>query len=466
MNMMKSKKYEMDLTSGNFFKKILLFSIPLILSGILQLLYSTADLMIVGDDSAVAAIGSTSSLISLCINLFLGLSVGANVITAKSFAKGDKEKLSRGVHTAISISVIIGVFLAIIGVIFAKTFLGLMRNPTSMAVTYLRIYFIGMPFNLLYNFCASILRGIGDTKRPLRYLMISGAVNVLLNLIFVYVFKMKVEGVAIATVVSQILSSFLVIRCLMKSKEAYSFKFSKIAIHKEELIEIIKVGLPAGIQGTLFAISNVIIQSSVNQYGEVILSGNSAAVDIGGYVYTAMIALSNAAVSFVGQNMGVKNYKNIRKVVFYCLLIVSIIGMITGIPAFFFGKSLAKIYSLSELGTDTMYLRLFYLCVPYFTCGIMDVMVGALRGMGKSFVPMAVSIIGICAFRVVWIYTVFKALVDYNDYHTLRYLYMSYPISWVLTFGAHFTMFMIIYKKLVKQQESENKNKELEYANN
>lgn len=455
MNMVKKKKYEMDLTNGNFFKKILLFSIPLILSGVLQLLYSTADLLIVGDDAAVAAIGSTGSLISLCINLFMGLSVGANVLTARCFAVNDKERLSKTVHTSVSVSVIIGTFLSIIGVIFAETFLGLMNNPVPMATTYLRIYFIGMPFNLLYNFCASILRGIGDTKRPLAYLSFSGAINVLLNLIFVYVFKMKVEGVAIATVTSQILSSFLIMRCLIKTKEAYGFSFKKIAIHKKELIEIIKVGLPAGVQGTLFAISNVIIQSSVNQYGKIILSGNSAAVDIGGYVYTVMIALSNAAVSFVGQNMGVKKYENIKKVVGYCLLIVTILGLITGVPAFLLGKQLGKLYSLSPLGIDTMYLRLFYLCVPYFTCGIMDVMVGVLRGMGKSFVPMATSIIGICGFRVVWIYTVFKALVDYNDYHTLRYLYMSYPISWVLTFAAHFIMFVIIYKKITKNHQME-----------
>lgn len=465
MDITRRKSYEIDMTTGSFFKKIILFSLPLILSGILQLLYNAADLMVVGkfgtEPNAVGAVGSTTSLISLLVNLFLGLSVGANVLSARSFASKNNDKLSKTVHTSVSISVLAGVVLGIVGIIFAEDFLKMMSNPNELAVIYLRIYFIGMPFNLLYNFAASILRGVGDTKRPLYYLTISGAVNVVLNLFFVLVLKMNVEGVAIATISSQVLSCVLIMNCLIKSKEAYHFDFKKVHIHKKELFEIIKIGLPAGIQGSLFSISNVLIQSSVNKFGNLIINGNATAQSIEGFVYTSMNSIATAALSFTGQNMGVKKYRNIKTVLLYSVLIVSMIGIGLGGGLFIFGKQISQLYGITEAEMEITYLRLHYLCLPYFLCGIMDVMVGVLRGMGYSLIPMAVSILGICGFRVLWIYTVFNNFVDYNNFQTLHYLYISYPISWIMTFTAHFTLFLIVYLRILKKQK-----KEMVYANN
>lgn len=306
----KRTHYEVDMTNGNFFKKIVLFCLPLMFTGILQLLYNAADLIVVGQFSdepdALGAVGSTSALINLIINLFMGLSVGSNVMCARSFASKDANKLSKIVHTSITISVICGFVLGIVGFIFARNFLQMMDNPIDLAVVYLKIYFIGMPFNMLYNFAASILRGVGDTKRPLYYLSIAGLVNIVLNIVFVVVFKMDVDGVAIATVISQVVSCILIMNCLIKTKEIYKFSFKKIHIYKKELIEITKIGLPAGIQGSIFSISNVLIQSSINKFGTTAINGNSAAQSIEGFVYISMNSVYHASLAFVGQNMGVK----------------------------------------------------------------------------------------------------------------------------------------------------------------
>lgn len=453
----KKQKYETDMTTGNIFLKILWFCIPLTLTGILQLLYNAADLIIVGNFSdekaAIGAVGSTSSLINLVINLFMGLSVGANVICAKRFAQKDEEGLSRAVHTSITVSVVCGVILGIVGVIFAEFFLKLMSNPLNLAVIYLRIYFCGMPFNLLYNFCASILRGVGDTKRPLYYLLISGIINVVLNLFFVIVFNMDVDGVALATIISQFISCILIMRCLIKTKEAYKFEFKKIHIYKKELLEITKIGLPAGIQGSIFSISNVIIQSSVNKFGKIIINGNSAAHSLEGFVYTTMNSVYHAALAFTGQNVGVKKYENIKKIRNYSLLIVFLFGIIMGGGFYLLGEPLTKIYTKDQAEINVALLRLNYLCLPYFLCGIMDVMVGLLRGIGYSIVPMIVSIIGVCGFRIGWIYLIFYKITNFTNYQDLKYLYISYPISWLITFLVHFACFQILYHKIL------NKNK-------
>lgn len=459
INRLKKQNYEVDMTSGNLFKKILLFCLPLTLTGILQLLYNAADLIIVsnfGDEpSALGAIGSTSSLISLTVNLFMGLSVGTNVLCARRFASKDEEGLSRAVHTSVIISIICGIFLGIIGFIFAKQFLALMNNPIDLAVLYLKIYFCGMPFNLLYNFCASILRGVGDTKRPLYYLLIAGLINVLLNLFFVTVCKMDVDGVGLATVISQIISAILVINCLIKTKAPYRFSFKKMHIYKAELIEITKIGLPAGIQGSIFSISNVLIQSSVNAFGKTIINGNSAAQSIEGFVYTAMNSVYHAALTFTGQNLGAKKLDNIKKVRNLCLLIVSMFGIILGGGFYLFGEPLTKIYTKVPNEIKVSLLRLNFLCLPYFLCGIMDVMVGLLRGLGYSIAPMIVSIVGVCGFRVAWIYLVFRRITEFINYRDLGYLYISYPISWIITFIVHFSCFQIIYHKMLRKQTNE-----------
>lgn len=455
-------RYEIDMTRGNFFLKIVKFCIPLMLTGILQLLYNAADLVIVGrfsdEPNALGAVGSTTALINLVINLFMGLSVGANVMCARRFASNDKEGLSRVVHTTISVSVISGIVLGIIGVIFARSFLALMENPIDLAVVYLRIYFIGMPFNMLYNFAASILRGVGDTRRPLYYLSIAGAINVILNLFFVIVFKMDVDGVALATVISQLISCILIINCLMKTKEAYHFSFKKIHIYKKELFAITKIGLPAGIQGTIFSISNVIIQSTVNQFGSTIINGNSAAQSIEGFVYTSMNSVYNAALAFIGQNIGAKRYENIKKITFYCLLVVMIISVTMGGGFFLIGKQLASIYTDIPAEIDIAYIRLHYLCLPYILYGMIDVMVGVLRGLGYSIMPMLVSVVGVCGLRIAWIYLVFYNFGDFTNIESLHLLYLSYPISWILTLSVHFLTYLVVYKKKIKPKALEHMN--------
>lgn len=464
----KKRSYEMDMTEGPFFKKIVLFCIPLMLTGILQLLYNAADLIVVGKfgttSGAVGAVGSTSALINLIVNLFMGLSVGANVLAARRFASKDNDGLSRVVHTSITVSFIFGIFLGIIGFIFAKQFLQLMNNERSLAVTYLKIYFIGMPFNMLYNFAASILRGIGDTKRPLYYLTIAGAINVVLNIIFVAVFHLDVDGVAIATVISQVISCVLIINCLLKTKEAYGFSFKKIHIYKDELIEITKIGLPAGIQGSVFSISNVIIQTSVNRfdpYFDFVMDGNSIAQSLEGFVYTSMNSVYHAALAFTGQNVGANKLKNVTKVTINCLALVTIIGVVMGGSFYLLGGPLSSIYAnkneanyLDQIAVSCF--RLNYLCLPYFLCGIMDVMVGILRGLGYSIMPMIVSILGVCGFRIGWIYLIFYNVTDFTRWQDLHCLYISYPISWIITFAIHLTCYEVIYHKLLKKDKMAN----------
>ncbi len=458
-NSEKISKYEIDMTSGNIFKKLVVFCLPLILSGMLQLFYNAADLAIVGSfsgkEGAVGAVGSTGALIGLVTNLFIGLSVGANVLTARYFASKADEKLSRVVHTAITISLVSGILLGIIGVIFAPFFLGLMSNPNPLATVYLRIYFIGMPFNLVYNFASGILRGVGDTKRPLTYLTIAGIINVILNLVFVIVFKMDVDGVSIATVISQAVSCVLIIRCLMKSKESYNFSIKKLRLYKEELIDIVKIGIPAGIQGVIFSISNVIIQSTVNLFGTTIQDGNAAAQSLEGFVFVAMNSVYHASLAFVGQNMGVKNYKNIKKIMWYCLAIVSILGIGLGGIVYIFNEFFIGFYTKNPISYDVAFLRLHYLCLPYFLYGIVDVMVGVLRGMKRSILPMIVSIIGICGFRILWIFLIFHNFANTTDIESLHLLYVSYPISWIMTFIAHFITYKVCYKKLLKSASND-----------
>ena len=455
----KRTHYEVDMTNGNFFKKIVLFCLPLMFTGILQLLYNAADLIVVGQFSdepdALGAVGSTSALINLIINLFMGLSVGSNVMCARSFASKDANKLSKIVHTSITISVIYGFVLGIVGFIFARNFLQMMDNPIDLAVIYLKIYFLGMPFNMLYNFAASILRGVGDTKRPLYYLSIAGLVNIVLNIVFVVVFKMDVDGVAIATVISQVVSCILIMNCLIKTKEIYKFSFKKIHIYKKELIEITKIGLPAGIQGSIFSISNVLIQSSINKFGTTAINGNSAAQSIEGFVYISMNSVYHASLAFVGQNMGVKKYHNIHKITWYCLIFVTLVGVVLGGSLFLCGRYVSRIYTDVPGEIDVSYIRLHYLCLPYFLCGIMDVMVGVLRGLGYSITPMIVSIIGVCVFRVFWIYLIFYNVTDFSNYNDLHYLYMSYPISWIVTFAVEYLMYVIVYKKILKKSQLE-----------
>lgn len=455
----KTNKYELDMTSGPFFKKIAIFCLPLMLTGILQLLYNAADLVVVGqfgsEPNAVGAVGSTSALINLLVNLFMGLSIGGNVVCARYFAAKNEQKLERVVHTSIAVSFIFGVILSVIGIIFADILLTMMNNPISLARVYLRIYFIGMPFNMVYNFAASILRGVGDTKRPFYYLTISGVINFILNLFFVIVLKMDVDGVAIATVIAQVISCILIMRCLLKSNEAYKFRLKKLHIYKEELIEITKIGLPAGIQGSIFSISNVIIQSSVNMFGDTIINGNATAQSIEGFVYVAINSVYSAALAFVGQTIGAKKYENIKKITINCLIFVILVGVVMGVAFFLCGEYLARIYTKVPAEIEVAKIRLCYLCLPYALCGIMDVMVGILRGMGKSLVPMIVSIVGVCGFRIAWIFLIFYNYTNFESATDLHLLYISYPISWIITFSIHLITYFISKRSLFKRVKLE-----------
>lgn len=446
-------KYEIDMCNGPLLGKILLFSIPLMLSGVLQLLFNAADIIVVGryaGDTALAAVGATTSLINLLINLFIGLSVGTNVIVARHYGEKRDEDISKSVHTAIGLSIISGIFLSIIGGIFAKQILGLMSTPDDVidkSSIYLRIFFMGMPALMIYNFGSAILRAIGDTRRPLFYLTLSGIINVILNLYFVIVLKMDVSGVALATIISQYISAFLVIKCLIKLPGSCKLILSQIKVHKEKLIPIIKIGIPAGVQGVLFSFSNVLIQSSVNSFGSQVMAGNTAAQNLEGFVYTALNSFQQTVMSFSSQNFGAGNYKRIGKVVAICASLVVVIGIVFGFGVTAISPNILRIYSSDPEVIDIGVLRMGYICKYYFICGVMDLMVGALRGVGYSVMPMIVSLIGACGFRILWIYTVFS----WN--RTLDCLYISYPISWFLTFLVHLICYIVIYKNILKKDK-------------
>ena len=459
--MARAKKYEIDMTQGALLPKVLMFSLPLIASGVLQLLFNAADMVVVGQwagKECLAAVGSTGSLINLMVNVFIGLSVGGSVAVARSFGANDPAAVHRSVHTAMSLAIIAGLAVGVLGFVFCRPLLKLMDNPVlDLATTYMKIYFLGMPFNMVYNFGASILRAVGDTKRPLIYLTIAGVVNVLLNLILVIVFHMNVAGVAIATVASQAVSAVLVVLCLMRSHGVVHLELKELRIYKRQLIDIAKVGLPAGLQGSLFSISNVLIQSSVNGFGEVVVAANSAGGNLEGFVYTAMNAIHQAALTFASQNLGAGKIKRVRRSVLVCLLTVLAIGFIFGNLMLLCGKPLLSLYLDDPSAIDPLtgitvleygIKRLSWMLPLYCLCGLMDVMVGTLRGVGYSIMPMIVSLTGACLFRVVWIMTVFAA----NP--TLDILYMSYPISWGLTFATHLLCYLLIARKKLGKLEA------------
>lgn len=434
---MKAKSYQIDMCNGPLFPKILAFSIPLMLSGILQLLFNAADMVVVGrfaGNTALAAVGSNAALINLLTNLFIGFSVGANVLVAQFYGAGKERQMSETVHSAIILSLLCGGILLVLGILVAPQVLLLMGTPPdvqSQAVLYIRIYFAGIPVLLLYNFGSSILRAVGDTKRPLYYLMAAGVINVILNLLFVIVFHLGVAGVALATVISQCVSAALVLRCMMHMEGGCRVEFAKLKINREKMIQIMRIGFPAGLQGTVFSLSNVLIQSSVNSFGSIAVAGNTAGQNIEGFIYMAMNTFHQTALSFSSQNFGAGNYKRIGKVFLECLGLVTFVGLSLGWLAYLFGNQLLGIYSSDPRVIEVGLLRMSVICTMYFLCGIMDVTVGQLRGIGCSVLPMVVSILGVCAFRVFWIFTVFA------QYRSLWVLYISYPVSWVLTAGVN-----------------------------
>ncbi|MBR4868585.1 MAG: MATE family efflux transporter, partial [Clostridia bacterium] len=429
---MKTRNYEMDMTSGSLPKKMIAYALPFIATGALQLLFNTADIIVVGrfaGNQSLAAVGSTTSLIGLIVNLFMGLSVGVSVLISQYYGSNNYKGVSETVHTAFCVSLIFGVLVGTFGFFFSKPMLQLMGSPhdvIDLATLYLKIYFLGTPAFLFYNFLSAVLRAVGDTRRPLFYLSLAGVLNIVLNLISVIVFHMGVAGVAIATVSSQVLSSVLIFRTLRSETGCYHLDYRLLRIHWDKFILMFKIGLPAGIQSSLFSISNVIIQSSINSWGSLAIAGSSAAQSIESFSYTAMNALSQTALAFTGQNIGAGNIKNVKRITLWATLYVTILGILMGGASYLLNQPLISLFTQDPKVIQYGAQRLFYICLPYFICGIMEVFVGVLRGMGYSLIPMIISVGGICGFRILWIFTV------YQHFHTLTTIYLSYPITWLI----------------------------------
>lgn len=449
----KKNKYTMNLTEGPILKQIVLFSLPLVASSILQLMFNAVDVMVVGQfagDNALAAVGSNGSIINLITNVFMGLGVGVNVLVARFFAGKREEELRKTVHTAVSVSLICGVVLAVLGGLAAKQILIWTQSPPeviNLATLYLRIYFLGMPASMVYNFSEAVLRGVGDTKRPLAYLSFAGLLNLIFNLIFVIVFHMGVAGVAVATIISQCVSALLVLRCLAHETGAIRLQRKYMGVDKKILLQMVRIGVPAGIQSSMFSLSNVVVQSSINSFGKVMVAGNAAAQNIEGFLSISMKALSQATVAFVSQNMGAGKIKRISKALGVIVLCTIVLDGILGNLVFLCGKPLLGLYSDSAEVIKAGMIRISIACMPHVIYGLMDVMTGAIRGLGRSVMPMIVSLLGVCVFRMIWVYGL---RVFYPGY-TIDKVYIAYPISWGLTLIAHSLCFWYSLRK--KQKE-------------
>lgn len=462
---MGKRGYQIDMASGSLVDKILLFSLPLMLSSILQLLFNAADIVVVGrfaSSNSLAAVGSTGALVNLIVNVFVGLSIGTNVVVARYLGAQEYDKIQKTVHTSIMVAILSGVFLAIFGFVASRTLLQWMDTPLDvldLASLYLKIYFLGMPASMVYNFGAAILRAQGDTKRPLYFLTVAGVINVGLNLIFVIFLHMDVAGVALATIISQYVSSSFIIACLRVEEGPLQLDIKELRIDSSLLLEVAKIGLPAGIQGSIFSLSNVVIQASVNSFGSIVMAGNSAAANLEGFVYVAMNAFYQSALTFTGQSVGAKNYKRVNKILFACLFLVSITGLVLGMGVYLLGKPLIGIYTTDPLVVEAGIVRLKYVSQVYFLCGLMDVMVGILRGIGYSVMPMIVSLLGACAFRLLWIWIIFPL------YRSIDTIYISYPISWILTFSIHLLCYILVkgrwQRKMLARDQLEMENKAL-----
>ena len=446
-----TKRKTQSMLQGPLFSSIISYTIPIMLTGLLQLLFNAADLVIVGrycGSIHVAAVSATGAIINLIVNLFIGLSVGAGVAVAHALGGQQDEEVHKTIHTALPIALVSGGVLTVVGIVFSRTFLEWMGTPAGVlpySTIYMQIYFAGMIFSMVYNYCASILRAAGDTKSPLIFLTIAGVVNVGLNIVFITAFGMKVDGVALATTISQAISAVLVVIALMRRKDACKLNLRRMRFYKKPLLKMIRIGLPAGIQGSLFSISNVIIQSSINSFNsEVLMSGNGAAGNLEGFVYVLMNSFHQTAVNYIGQNKGAHQFDRIKKIFRTCLLCVAVAGFVSGFSLWYFGRDLLRIYITdSPLSIEYGVSRLTYIALPYFVCGLMDVSTGGLRGLGASTVPMIISVLGVCGIRILWIYTVFQI----PQFHTQECLYLSYIISWTITFIAQTIAFICVYKK-------------------
>ena len=445
---MKKNKYEIDMCNGTIMDKLISFSVPLILSGILQLLFNAVDIIVVGrfiGSQALAAVGSTTALINIFTNLFIGISLGANVLAARFYAAQKDKEMSETVHTAIMLALISGVVMLFVGIFFARGALELMGTPDDVigqSTLYMRIYFAGMPFFMLYNYGAAILRAVGDTKRPLLFLIVSGVVNACLNLFLVIAFHLGVAGVAIATVTAQGISCVLVLRCLQRSQASYQLRFRDLKIRGCYVQQIFQVGLPAGIQSTVINFSNALLQSSVNSFGSIAMAGYTAANNLFGFLYVSTNSITQACMSFTSQNYGVGKWKRMDRVLFNCIILSVAVMLTLGGGMYFFGPEVLKIYTTNPRVISCGMEVLTYTTLTYFLCGIMDLLPGALRGMGYSSVPMILSIIGTVGTRIVWIFGIFP------NHRSLDILFISYPVSWMITIVLQVICFYFVRRKV------------------
>lgn len=443
-----------NMLQGPLALNIILYTAPIILTSYLQLLFNAADLVVVGrycGSVSVAAVGVTGAITNLIVNLFMGLSVGAGVSVAHAIGSHERETVHRTIHTSLLLSLIGGVILSVIGVSFSPLFLRWMDTPENvlpLSSIYMRVYFAGMTFTLVYNFCTSILRAAGDTQSPLIILLVAGIINVVLNVVFVVKFHMNVAGVALATVISQALSAVAVVLVLMRRRDDCRFHPAQMRIYPVQLKKIIRIGVPAGIQGSMFSISNVIIQSSMNSFGQAMVSGNAAVSNIEGFTYCTVNSFHQAAVNYVGQNVGAQQFGRVKKIFNLSVMYAGFAGFVVGGAAFLFRQPLLGIYITdSQEALEIGMVRMLYTTLPYFIFGWMDTMAGCIRGMGASAISMLISVIGICGIRLVWIWTVFQV----PQYHTPICLYLSYPISWVVTLVAELVAFYLIFEKAEKR---------------
>lgn len=447
------KKHTVDMTKGSILGHIIAFAIPIMIAGILQNLYNAADMIVVGKfagKESLAAVGSTGSAINLLVNTFIGLSSATNVIVARKFGAGNKGGVSKAVHTAIAVCICGGIIISILGMIFAKKIMILMDSPSdviNLSTLYMRIYFAGIPVMLIYNFGSAIMRAVGDAKRPTYFLMFSGIVNVALNVLFVIVFKIDVAGVAIATVISQIVAATLVLRCLIKADDCYKLEIKKIRMHMTEFREILALGIPAGMQSAMFSLSNIIIQSSINAVGSIAMAGNSAAVSVEGMVYIALNSFFHATLTFIGQNYGAHDFKRIRKGFITSMTLALCVGIVVSTVFTFFSRTLISFYTDSSTVSDVGVMRMGIICSMYFLCGMMEVATGALRGMGVAVRSMLTCVFGVCLVRSVAV--VIGA--PYKEVSDLKILYYSYPVSWILTTAILTILFFMVIRNREKE---------------
>lgn len=448
---MNSKKV-VNMLEGPLLGPIFLFAMPLFITSVLQLAFNAVDIIVVGKFTghhALAAVGATGPVINLLVTMFMGISIGASVIMGQNVGARDFKNARDTLHTAIGISILGGILVLFAGIFTAMPLLKLMQTPPEvieLAGEYLKIYYIGMPGFMVYNFGAALLRAIGDSRRPMYFLTISGIFNVICNLIFVIVFKMGVAGVAIATSISQYIAAALIVASLLKADGYMKLFIDKIRISKDKALGMMKIGLPAGFQGALFSISNILIQSGINSFGSVVMAGNTAAGNLEGFVYMGMNAVYQTSLSFTSQNMGAKQYDRVKKIFWTCVGVVIGVGLFLGVGAWLFGDKLLRLYTSEPEVIKYGVERLGVVSATYFLCGIMDTMVGGLRGMGYSITPMIVSLTAVCIFRMVWIATIFQSI------HTPVILYLSYPVSWIFAAIGHYINYLYAMKKLDKMK--------------